>query len=272
MTSLKENINSVGNKDRYTFWLNDVTVLFRNKGYVKFIPTYEMTRVEQLNAMTLFCMYLIIILFIFNKTDDLLCVPIIAIILFIVLYNVFEVDNKGKQLEIMRIKKQITNDIDSVNEYESNNIGDDMEVGYYDSNNKIVYNNTNNKIKDINYSLDDIREYSKNSCIRPTENNPFMNPSTNDFNNPEKIDGIVACNTDDDEIIDKDIDDKFNADLYRDIDDVYNKKNSQRQFFTIPQSVPNDQEAFGRWCYKFPATCKTDQTRCTRYQDYRVKY
>jgi hypothetical protein len=65
---------------------------------------------------------------------------------------------------------------------------------------------------------------------------------------------------------------KFNQDTYRDFEDVFNKKNSQRQFFTIAHNIPNDQEAFGRWLYKFPPTCKTDQTRCLKYQDLRTKY
>jgi hypothetical protein len=95
-----------------------------------------------------------------------------------------------------------------------------------------------------------------------------MNSSAGDFN---KENVPVACNADDEDI-NKDIDLKFNADLYRDIEDVFNKKNSQRQFYTVAHNVPNDQEAFARWCYKFPKTCKTDQERCLEYEDLRTKY
>ena len=112
-----------------------------------------------------------------------------------------------------------------------------------------------------------MRAYEKSICRKPTVDNPFMNPSVDDFN---KENTPVACNADDEDIHNE-IDKSFNADLYRDIGDVFNRKNSQRQFFTIAHNIPNDQEAFARWCYKFPATCKTNQERCLRYEDVRFK-
>ena len=53
------------------------------------------------------------------------------------------------------------------------------------------------------------------------------------------------------------IDTKFNNDLYRDANDIFGKNNSQRQFYTVPGgSIPNDQEAFTKWLYQTPPTCK----------------
>ena len=42
----------------------------------------------------------------------------------------------------------------------------------------------------------------------------------------------------------------FNEDLYRDVNDIFGKNNSQRQFYTVPgESGFNDQHSFGQWLY-----------------------
>jgi hypothetical protein len=49
----------------------------------------------------------------------------------------------------------------------------------------------------------------------------------------------------------------FNNDLYRNTDDIFNKENSQREFYTMPvNSIINDQTKFAEWCYKTPPTCR----------------
>jgi hypothetical protein len=304
------NNQNVISPDRYVFWMNDICILTRNEGYIKFVPTGDMTRIEQLNAFTRFFIYLIIILFMFDKTDDFIYVPIIGIIMVIVLYNVFEADVGGKREELLRMKRKkdtkdvqksdlnyrtyqvndngqiITIDIDQEEAQKfkdasesdaSNSIDYDLESGYYDSNGKLQTGQFNdatrslkqqNNKKDIKYSLDEMRLYDMHKCRKPSVDNPFMNPSVDDFN---KDDVPVACNADEEDIK-KEIDLKFNADLYRDVEDVFDKKNSQRQFYTIAHNAPNDQEAFARWCYKFPTTCKTNQERCLRYEDLQTKY
>ena len=41
------------------------------------------------------------------------------------------------------------------------------------------------------------------------------------------------------------IDEKFNHDLFRDVSSVYGKRNSQRQFYTVPSTtIPNNQTSF----------------------------
>ena len=310
ITTNLNNDHNVISPDRYVFWMNDIRILYQNEGYIKFIPTNDMTRVEQLNAFTRFFIYLIIIIFLFDRSDEFMYVPIIGLIMVIVLYNVFEADENGKREELLRMKRRkeamlvqssdlnyrtyqvnddgqvVTVDIDREEaQTYSDQLSSDapsqttygLEAGYYDSDGKLhtgPYNDAvsslekQNKKENIRYSLDEMRLYEMEKCRRPTVDNPFMNTSVDDYN---KEDVPVACNSDEDEIK-KDIALKFNQDMYRDIDDVFDKKNSQRQFYTIAHNVPNDQEAFARWCYKFPATCKTNQERCLRYEDLRTKY
>lgn len=112
-------------------------------------------------------------------------------------------------------------------------------------------------------------------CTKPTKDNPFMNFMLSDYiENPDKPE---ACNSNINnhelvQSVNKDIDLNFNFNLYRDIDDIFEKKNSQRQFYTMPNTQnPNDQKSFAEWLYKVPETCKTDQAYCLKYEDLRYK-
>jgi len=313
----KNKDNDIISPERYVFWMNDVTVLFRDGNYIRFVPTSDMTRVEQLNAATRFFLYLIIILFLFDKTDEFMYIPIIGIIMVIILYNVFEIDEKGKREELLRMKRRKESMRDLAykesldNNYRTYQVDDDgdvvtidideeehekyleekdaaytgikikpnyeLEAGYYDSNGKLHVGpyyaavrplSKTERDKEIKYSLSEMRLYENAKCPKPTVNNPFVNPTVSDFNT-ENI--PVPVNSDDDEI-QKDMKLKYNEDMYRDIEDVFDRQNSQRQFYTVAHNIPNDMEAFGRWCYKFPPTCKTNQERCLRYQDLRMQY
>jgi hypothetical protein len=45
--------------------------------------------------------------------------------------------------------------------------------------------------------------------------------------------------------------------VFFNLNDLYDRKSSDRVFYTVPGgSVPNDQDAFAKWCYNLPATCQ----------------
>lgn len=96
-------------------------------------------------------------------------------------------------------------------------------------------------------------------CIKPTPDNPFMN-----FNNiTDSRYRPPACVSYDNKEIKKEIENNFNNNLYRDVGDLYGKNNSQREFYTMPNTeVMNDQTGFAKWCYYQGSTCKEDSTRC----------
>ena len=54
------------------------------------------------------------------------------------------------------------------------------------------------------------------------------------------------------------IDQYFNEDLYRSVDDIYNKNASERQYYTMPVTeIPNNQDKFAQWLYgNDEKTCK----------------
>lgn len=104
-------------------------------------------------------------------------------------------------------------------------------------------------------------------CIPSTLNNPFMNVLQNEYvDNPTRP---PACDYAE---VRGDVESNFNYNLYQDIDEaLWNKNNSQRQFFTMPWTeIPNKQGEYARWLYKTGPTCKTDQSACLRYEDLRA--
>lgn len=111
-------------------------------------------------------------------------------------------------------------------------------------------------------------------CTPPTVDNPFMNVTMKDYLNikdGKTVNEPPACDTALPETK-KQIDDTFNNNLFHDVNDVFGKMNSQRQFYTMPwTTIPNRQDEFARWLYLNPKTCKEDQDFCLRYEDVRAK-
>ena len=89
-------------------------------------------------------------------------------------------------------------------------------------------------------------------CRIPEKNNPFMNPTLYGDKNSKK-----PCVSYNNKGIQRDIEEKFNEDLYKDVNDIFGKNNSQRQFYTVPgKTNPNDLESYKNWLYSTPPTCK----------------
>ena len=90
-------------------------------------------------------------------------------------------------------------------------------------------------------------EKSASDCIYPKENNPFMNVLMNEYvENPQRNE---ACDVDDVQVKNL-INDKYYKDAYREIDDVFDKKSSFRNFYTMPNTtIPNNQEDYANWLY-----------------------
>ena len=127
----------------------------------------------------------------------------------------------------------------------------------------IHYKNKENNKKDImKMSINDQLANAvklndlETECRIPSKDNPFMNPTYTDYGSdgppPPK-----ACPSYNNVGVQRRVEDLFNEDLYRDVNDIFGKSNSQRQFYTVPGSqVPNDQGSFAQWLYGTPPTCK----------------
>lgn len=112
------------------------------------------------------------------------------------------------------------------------------------------------------------------ACTPPTLDNPFMNVTMKDYLNVDPKTGAIAdrppaCDIND-PLVKQSADNFFHNNLYRDVNDIFGKMNSQRQFYTTPSTtVPNRQDEFARWLYASPKTCKEDQDYCLKYEDLR---
>jgi hypothetical protein len=107
-------------------------------------------------------------------------------------------------------------------------------------------------------SLDDI-VLKKKDCSKSTVNNPFMNANLI----TDKRDRDPACQYYDNPEVAAKVEKNFDNNLYRDVSDLYNKRNSQRQYYTMPATtIPNEQTSFAKWLYLSPPTCKEDAIRC----------
>lgn len=84
-------------------------------------------------------------------------------------------------------------------------------------------------------------------CTRPTEENPFMNVLISDIkDNPTRP---VACDVDD-HLVKNKMEEYFEKNLYRDVDDIFHRDASDRQFYTMPvTTIPNDSGSFASWLY-----------------------
>jgi hypothetical protein len=91
-------------------------------------------------------------------------------------------------------------------------------------------------------------------CISPSSSNPFMNVLMTDY--ADRPDRPKACDLSSlgTKKVAKQM---FNHNLYRDVDDIFHKKASDRQFYTNAiTTIPNDSRSFAEWCYGHGPTCK----------------
>lgn len=92
------------------------------------------------------------------------------------------------------------------------------------------------------------------ACMVPTADNPFMNILLTEYSaNPRRpaacdlSAGGAAARTDS----------LFQQNLFRDVDDVFDRRASSHNFYAMPNTqIPNDQGAFAKWCYGTGPTFK----------------
>ena len=97
-----------------------------------------------------------------------------------------------------------------------------------------------------------IEEINDDVFRKPEVDNPMMN-----MNIFKLYDDKRAIPTYDNPGVEKVVEDKWNDGLYRDSDDLFGRNNSQRQWYTMPNTeAMNRQTEFAKWCYMTPPTCK----------------
>lgn len=93
--------------------------------------------------------------------------------------------------------------------------------------------------------------------IEPSIDNPYMNPLLTDYLTQPNREAVNKAPGVDQNMISSVSKAAFDENLFRDVSDVYDKMNSQRQFYQVPNTrIPNDQTEFAKWLYGTPPTCK----------------
>lgn len=93
-------------------------------------------------------------------------------------------------------------------------------------------------------------------CVKPTKNNPLMNPNLIEIVDYDKYDISGACPSYSGQTA-EDIDEIFERSMFLNATDIYNRGSSKRQFYTVPvNKIPNDQEMFANWLYNRGPSCK----------------
>jgi Ca2+/Na+ antiporter len=228
-----------------SFWINDISVLYKKFDFNKLIPSLTMTKTEKLNTVSRICILLIIVLLIIDRNTQWIYILILILLSTIVIY----LYDKNKK--------------------EHYTINNEIQVGRFDKNDNITYDtNSYDNDNDNDNDLDSISTIITNTqCRKPSKDNPFMNNNIEDIGKYSPI----ACNSDDEDIKSQ-ITEQFNDDLYKNTTNLFEQKNAERQFYTVP--VPNgipDTVKFANWAYKSKRTCKTDQKDCTTHDNFKYR-
>lgn len=247
-------MSSNNTKDKPTiindkFWLDDPTILISSDRLTEFFPNKLFTLDEKLNSLVRLAMYVSIVLIFYFQN-----IKWSNIFLFSLLLTYYIHINKPRKINTDTFVETFIHDSEPADFITPSSSLNDQ-------------NNQNDNI---------ITTSTPTECTQPTFDNPFMNMTMKDYLNFDKSgkikERLPACDTTNPDIK-KAIDDKFKNNLYRDVNDVFGKFNSERQFFTMPSTdiIPDIKGEFKHWLYNTPYTCKENNDYCLRYEDIRGK-
>lgn len=212
-----------------TFWSDNPGILFEKNKLTYFFPNAGYTMVQNLNAVVRLCIYLSIVLVLYTKNSQYLLLPLGALLVTYVLFQMYP---------------------------------DKQELFHSQPNDKcnLTLNEKHDKLKRR-------KNVIKKKCVMPTVNNPFMNFNyiSDDYHRPPACEAFLYNDPQSREVK-KEVEDKFNERLYRDVGDLYAKRNSQREFYSVPYNGIPDQTSFSKWLYQLPGpTCKENGLKCGTY-------
>lgn len=234
------------NRKSDSFWTTNIEILYKSDRLAEFIPTSEMSTVEKLNSIARFSIYTGVLLsFVKGKFWPIwISVGGLGLTVFIH-QNSEELIGVAENFGISDALASIGINTRGIPGFEGTDLEEirkkrEMDLGP-------------EKVEHINEDGEE--------CILPTDQNPFMNLLVSDYG----TDRPQACETDSTTgDLQKDIEEKFNINLFKDVSDLFGKNNSQRQFYTNPvtTSFPDPNGDFKHWLYGNMASCKDDRYDC----------
>lgn len=206
------------------YWFEDMNELISLDNMNQFLPSREMSYPAKVNSLVRLAWYVGILAGIFTSNYLYLYIPIITMIVTYVLY-LFRHQELQTSLTQRKIEKSLA---------QQGNVAPVKELDP-----KLVekfqdYLNTNGLL------------------TRPSDNNPFMNPMP--FDDRKRAPAVPILSN---PVNRAEIELAYDKGNWRDVNDVWDRNNGKRQFFTMPWTTyPNDQGSFANWLYKTPPTCK----------------
>jgi len=279
-------------------WIDNFNILFQKERLTEFFPTKNQSNSERINSIVRLSLYASIVLSIYHSNFKYSAIFIFFLFFTFVIYKHHpEINTKLKEVNKINLSTQQLAQLEAErlaalpenNSYLNNFT---PSLGLNASKNKLgTLVSADGKtvqnvgIKAINDSSIEHFEGERRGeqdrpgltgkCTSPTLDNSFMNVTMKDYMNFDSDGSIVdrppACDPSD-PTVKNEIETNFNNNLFRDVNDVFGRSNSQRQFFTMPWTqIPNRADEFARWLYLSPATCKENSDNCLNYEDIRGK-
>ena len=220
------------------FWYNNPLILINYEYIFEIIPFKKYSYNRKLNSIMRFTIYYSIILYIFTNNSSIFCLPFITLLITLYLYRYPININKKKSKD--RTLEGFMNEID---------------------------NNNLDKLIDSDIFID-CNNIDENIYRKPTLDNPMMNlnlitgtpdNSSESFKKGKKTnpDLLRAIPTFDNICVADMVNQKLDYGLYKDPNDIWGTRNSNRQFYTMPNTtIDNHEIDLGKWLYKTPPTCK----------------
>jgi hypothetical protein len=249
-------------------WIQDFNILFQKDRLMDFFPSKEQTNEERINSIVRLSFYSSVVLSMYYSNTKYLFIFVFVLLFTFMIYKHHPEMNPEHPKQITIRQKQEQKAQDQYNNPENlqtlNNFipSAGIKSSVEGLENPPNTNNPDDPLKPI------ANKVYPGNCTKPTIENPFMNFTMADYMNLDSTGKIYdrppACDPNDPEIK-KQIDESFNNNLFKDINDVFGKMNSQRNYYSAPSTeIVNDRESFQKWLYLSPKTCKEDNEMCIR--------
>lgn len=267
--------SSTINKTSDPIWMDDFTILFKTDKLNEFFPTKKQTNEERLNSIVRLSIYVSIILCIYHSNTMYSSIFIFFLFFTFTIYK----HHPKKISETNKINlttvQQAQLEVEQAAQKEVGNPSLNNFTPTIKKSLGTLQNGDSGQEIGIEKLENEVFVEKSETCTKPTIANPFMNFTMADMmtfdENGNMVDRPPACDTNDPEIKQQ-IEEAFDNNLFKDVNDVFGKMNSQRNYFTMPWTKTiNDQDAFARWLYLNPATCKENQENCLNFEDLRSK-
>jgi len=240
-------------QDTDSFWAENPAILWQRNRLSEFIPAPNMSWAEMLNAVVRGAALVSILLALYFRTDAPL-----YILLFTLIITYIIAKYPGPVMMQLNKAQSWLKKLPTQEQYASQENGTKKTTMTKEETKESEKEQMVEQFVQPLYKEQDW----KKAPIQPTADNPFMNFNifTDPMNKPAAPLSYGSPS------LQAEIEKQYQKDLYRDVGDLYNKSNGQREFYTTPSTTfPNDQTSFARWCYSSPPTCKEEGIRCVPY-------